>query len=134
MEEAWFRRRGFHKPVSDARDKLLVLKQELVTVQNMRPEEFISEEEYGDTKSKYLTGRIGMDVLSKISRKTARKGHRRAIGLMLKREKIQELNALISETGRKLKKLEREQENEKQYAEELSRRYRACSEKSKKPG
>ena len=85
MEEAWFRRRGFHKPVSDARDKLLVLKQELVTVQNMRPEEFISEEEYGDTKSKYLTGRIGMDVLSKISRKTARKGHRRALGPMLKR-------------------------------------------------
>jgi len=130
MDEAWDRHDKMQGKILDEEGKLYAQKQELEVVRNMRPEEFVSEEEYDGTESEYLIGRIGMDVLEKISRKKAREKHRRAIGLMIKREKISELNNLISETESKIKKLEQERKQRSKAAIEYSRRFNACQEKN----
>jgi len=133
MEEAWDRHDQMQNIILDAKDKLHTLKQELVSVRAMRPEEFISKEEYDDTESDYWLGRRGAKWLRRRSGGTYDYHQRRAIGLAIKREQIRELEKQITETETQIKELEREQQQKWRTATEYSRRYKTCTEKNGKP-
>jgi len=113
--------------ILNAEEKVQELKQELEDTQATRPEEFVDEEDYQASQDdNSLIADIGMSALDKISRGTARRKHKRAIGEVIKRQIIAELEQQISDTEAEVVAFRKERENLQEASAEYERRLRSC--------